>query len=256
MYPFPPIAEADEPADGLEATMRRVLTIATMLAVMSAAGCGDKQQADTGAATSQPAAASQPAGGEVVALFNGRDLDGWTFVLDTPEATMEDVWSAADGVLRCKGVPVGYLRTLKDYDNYVFELEWRWPQPEKAGNNGVLVHTSTPGALGVWPKSIEVQLQNGAAGDFWIIGTELQVTDIENRRKGRRHLRLINDVEKPLGQWNHIEITCRGDEVLVKVNGVPVNHATACNVTRGAICLQSEGAPIEYRNIRLRPLKP
>ena len=167
---------------------------------------------------------------------------------------MEDVWSVKGGVLCCKGVPSGYLRTLNDYDNYVLDLDWRWPDVNKPGNNGVLVHTSTPGALGVWPKSIEVQLANGAAGDFWIIGTELQVTDIEKRRKGRRHLRLVNDVEKPLGQWNHIEITCRGNEVLVKVNGVLVNHATDCNVTRGAICLQSEGAPIEYRNIRLTPL--
>lgn len=236
--------------------MRRFVAAAIVLSTVAWIGCESKDQVGSNVPATQPAETTQPAGSGVVELFNGRDLTGWTFVLDKPEATMEDVWSVADGVLRCKGVPVGYLRTLNDYENYVLDLEWRWPQPDHVGNNGVLVHTSTPGALGVWPKSIEVQLQNGAAGDFWIIGTELQVTDIENRRKGRRHLRLVNDVEKPIGQWNHIEITCHGDEVLVKVNDVLVNHATACNVTRGAICLQSEGAPIEYRNIRLRPLKP
>jgi len=51
-----------------------------------------------------------------------------------------------------------------------------------------------------------------------------------------------------------MEITCKGNEVIVLVNGVLVNHATNCNVTRGAICLQSEGAPIEYRNVVLTPL--
>ncbi len=57
-----------------------------------------------------------------------------------------------------------------------------------------------------------------------------------------------------MGQWNQMEITCRGDEVLVKVNGELVNHATNCNVTQGAICLQSEGTPIEFRNIVIKPL--
>ena len=57
-----------------------------------------------------------------------------------------------------------------------------------------------------------------------------------------------------MGEWNHIEITCKGDEVIVQVNGDLVNHATNCSVTRGAIALQSEGASIEYRNIRLTPL--
>ena len=88
-----------------------------------------------------------------VMLFNGRDLKGWTYHLDKPDVKMEDVWSVKDGVLRCKGQPVGYLLTKKnDFENYVLELEWRWP--EKGGNNGVLVHVTKPGALGVWPKSL------------------------------------------------------------------------------------------------------
>ncbi|HSW45037.1 MAG TPA: DUF1080 domain-containing protein [Phycisphaerae bacterium] len=234
--------------------MRSFLTVFIVLAGMSWIGCDSREQGGPASAQAPEAGAPQADKPQGVELFNGRDLSGWTFVLDQPGVGMDDVWSVKDGVLSCKGKPAGYLRTLKDYESYVLDVEWRWPDPEHPGNNGVLVHTSTPGVLGVWPKSIEVQLANGAAGDFWIIGTELTVTDIEKRRKGRRHLRLVDDVEKPLGEWNHIEITCRGNEVLVKVNGTLVNHATDCNVTSGAICLQSEGAPIEYRNIRLRPL--
>src|SRR5687768_13727800 len=78
---------------------------------------------------------------KVVPLFNGRDLAGWTYHLSDPDVKMEDVWSAKDGVLKCKGKPSGYLLTKKnDYENYVLELEWRWP--EKGGNNGVLVHVT------------------------------------------------------------------------------------------------------------------
>jgi len=195
------------------------------------------------------AGAKQP-----LALFNGRDLAGWTYHLDKPDVKMEDVWSAKDGVLACKGKPVGYLLTKKnDFENYVLELEWRWP--EKGGNNGALVHVTKPGALGVWPQCLEVQLADKEAGDFWVIGTTIEVENADKRRQDRRHLNLSDGDEKPLGDWNKMEITCRGDEVLVKVNGKLVNHATKVSQTKGAIALQSEGTPIEFRNIKLKMLK-
>lgn len=189
-----------------------------------------------------------------VSLFNGKGLSGWTYHLDKPDVKMEDVWSVNDGVLVCKGQPVGYLTTKKnDFENYVLELEWRWP--EKGGNNGVLVHVTKPGVLGVWPKSLEVQLGSGDAGDFWVIGTTMELDKPEGRIEDRRHKNLSDGDEKPLGEWNKLEITCRSDEVLVKVNGKLVNHAKKVSQTKGAIALQSEGTPIEFRNIRLTPLK-
>ena len=191
---------------------------------------------------------------EPVALFNGRDLAGWTYHLDKPNVPMEDVWSVKDGKLLCKGRPAGYLITKKnDFENYVLTLQWRWP--DKGGNNGVLVHVTKPGELGVWPKCLEVQLGSGDAGDFWVIGTTIDVENIDKRRQDRRHLNLTDDSEKPIGEWNDLEVTCRGDEVLVKVNGVLVNHATKCSQTKGAIALQSEGTPIEFRDIKLRKLE-
>lgn len=188
-------------------------------------------------------------------LFNGKDLANWQWVSDKKDSRMEDVWSIKEGVLFCAGNPRGYIRTKNEnYENYTLTVEWRWPKNGKGGNNGVLVHTTTPGALGVWPKSIEVQLASGNAGDFWVIGTDLDVPNEEQRKQGRRHLNLTDDSEKPLGQWNQMIITCKGDEVLVKVNGELVNHATNCTVTKGAISLQSEGAPIQFRKVELKPL--
>lgn len=191
---------------------------------------------------------------KAVDLFNGRDLSGWTYHLDKPDVKMEEVWSVKDGMLVCKGQPVGYLLTRKDdYENYVLTLEWRWPK--EGGNNGVLVHVTKPGALGVWPKSLEVQLADKEAGDFWVIGTTIDVENAEKRRQDRRHLNLSDGDEKPIGKWNTMEITCRGNEVLVKVNGKLVNHATNVSQTKGAIALQSEGTPIEFREIKLKKLK-
>jgi hypothetical protein len=187
-------------------------------------------------------------------LFNGRNLEGWWFDTNREGVAMEDVWSIDDdGILNCTGKPPGALRTKReDYENYVLTVQWRWPQ--KGGNNGVLVHATESQALGVWPKSLEVQLASENAGDFWVIGTEIDVPNEAQRVKGRRHLNLTDDSEKPVGEWNEMEITCRADEVIVKVNGQLVNHGTNCSVTRGGICLQSEGTPIQFRTVEIRPL--
>lgn len=206
-------------------------------------------------------ATAQAAEKKPIALFNGKDLTGWTHYLWDSAGKKQDtttpmsaVWSVENGELVCQGRPVGYIRTVKDYANYRLSLEWQWPAGGKGGNNGVLVHTSTPNALGPWPKSIEVQLASGNAGDFWVIGTTLEVPDVEKRREGRRHLNLTDGSEKPFGEWNKMEIVAKGDEIIVHVNNELVNHATRCSETKGAISLQSEGAPVRFRNIYLTPL--
>jgi hypothetical protein len=199
------------------------------------------------------ASSSQSDKAKSIKLFDGKSLSGWSFHCDEPNVKTEDVWSVEAGVLKCKGRPVGYLRTDKsDYKNYKLSLQWRWPG--SGGNNGVLVHVSKPHALGVWPKSIEVQLGSGDAGDFWIIGTDLDVENESARKKGRRHINLTDGSEKPLQQWNTMEVECVGDKVTVLVNDQLVNVAENCSVTEGAIALQSEGTPIEFRNIELTPL--
>jgi hypothetical protein len=196
-----------------------------------------------------------PAPAEDIRLFNGKDLAGWSATLQDTAVGINDVWSVKDAILRCKGNPVGYIRTDRDdFENYRLTLQWRWPEGTEGGNNGVLVHTSDPGALGIWPRSIEVQLAKDNAGDFWVIGTDLDVADEASRKQDRRHVNLTDGSEKPVGQWNTMEIVCQGDTVTVKVNGTLVNAATNCSATKGAICLQSEGAPIEFRDIVLTPL--
>ncbi len=190
---------------------------------------------------------------EKTVLFNGTDFTGWKRFLPDPSNDVDDTWSIADGVLRCTGRPAGYMRTETPYADYHLHVEWRWPgQP---GNNGVLIHNS--GDDKVWPKSLECQLHSGNAGDFWVIdGIETaQHAQGGSRVSGRRTRKLHDSSEKALGQWNAYDIIAKDDWVVVLVNGVLQNIATQCSERGGRICLQSEGAAIEYRNIYLEPVQ-
>ena len=121
-----------------------------------------------------------------------------------------------------------------------------------AGNSGLLVHTSKPGALWGWPQCLEVQLQANNAGDFWEIKEAIEVPDMETRKKGRNIKRVAEkNPEKPLGEWNRMKVVCKGDTVTVWVNGVQVNGGRGCTASKGAICLQSEGAPIHFRTVSI-----
>jgi len=186
-----------------------------------------------------------------VKLFNGKNLDGWAAFLND-NGKMENVWTIDDGVMVCKGNPIGYIHTQKDYKNFVLKLEWRFnPVTKKAGNSGVLLRTQAPDK--VWPKSVEAQLQHENAGDFWNI-EEFPMQTVKERLKGR-NTRKTHMAERPLGQWNEYEIVVAGDKVTLNVNGETLNQAWDVQEVAGKICLQSEGAEIHFRNIRLAEIK-
>jgi type 1 glutamine amidotransferase len=186
-----------------------------------------------------------------VALFNGKDLTGWTYYLND-KGKPEDVWEVTeDGVLVCKGRPIGYLRTKADHTNYTLSLKWRFsPITKKAGNSGVLLRLI--GDDKVWPRSIEAQLQSGAAGDFWNIG-DFPMSAVKERTRGRNTARMHTN-ENPIGEWNTYEITVWHGHCVLRVNGMVLNQAWSCMEIPGKIGLQSEGAEIHFRDIRLMPL--
>lgn len=188
---------------------------------------------------------------QAVELFNGKDLSGWTWVSSKPDVKVEDVWSVEEGVLKCKGrpAPAGYLRTEKDYTNYVLNVKWRFSKP---GNSGVLVRVQEPDK--VWPKSVECQLQHQNAGDIWNIDKFPMKVD-ESRTEGRRTKKAHDTNEKPLGEWNEYEITVDGPKLVLKVNGLVQNEATDVEVLPGKIALQSEGAAIEFGQVSLTPIE-
>lgn len=227
--------------------------------------------------------------GETISLFNGKNLEGWT--LDVPardkltEATDMKIqngvitfdtrkcewWNATppsfivrDGLLVSLGKPGGHLVTNEVFSNYKLVVEYRFSKTP--GNCGVLVHASTPRRLyDMFPQSIEVQMQHENAGDFWCIGENIEVPDMETRRPrkdpsqafggdakdARRIINLTDGSEKPLGEWNTMQIECKGDEVIVHVNGTLVNHGRKSTATSGKIALQAEGSEVEFRKVEL-----
>jgi hypothetical protein len=182
----------------------------------------------------------------------------WKGFHEDPNAKTEDVWLIRDGLVICKGNPKGYLRTEQDFTNFVLKLEWRRPKEKPPGPGGVLVRMT--GKDKIWPKSLEAQLNAGAAGDFWglggyhLSGPADRMTSVENDQLGTlTNLKKTHDAEKPPGEWNQYEIIADGDVVVLKINGQEVNRATGCDVVPGKICLTSEGEEIHFRNVRLRP---
>ncbi|MEA3366332.1 MAG: DUF1080 domain-containing protein [Candidatus Hydrogenedentes bacterium] len=183
-------------------------------------------------------------------LFNGENFEGWKLFIPDENVDPATVWSAKDGVVHCKGEPAGYMRTEKKFSNYKLTFEWRWP--EKGGNSGCLLHVQ--GEDKVWPKSIESQLHSGDAGDFWVIGGADFKEHKPNKPGDRRVPKMKESNEKPLGEWNKKEVICSGNTIKVFVNGLLQNVATETTVKKGHIGLQSEGTPVEFRNIMLWPV--
>ena len=192
-----------------------------------------------------------------IRLFNGKDFTGWKKYLDPKKnADPDTIWSVKDGMIVCEGSVYGYLLTEKDYENYQLRLQWRWGDKVTTNrNSGVFVHVSGPDKI--WPKGVEAQLFNGRAGDIWLVdGFKLTVDAARQDPKNKRHyLHLKDGVEKPIGEWNQYEITCRGDTIKLVVNDQVVNEGTNAEATKGKILLQSEGAPIVFRNVEIKMLK-
>jgi hypothetical protein len=205
-----------------------------------------------------------------LALFNGRDLSGWS--ADVPDKDKNPNAPASfivrNGTLVSLGTPRGHLLTDATYRDYRLEVEYRFPG--QGGNCGVLVHASKPRALySMFPQSIEVQMQHQEAGDFWCIVENIEVPAMESRRPrkagqqwgggpndARRILNLTDNSEKPLGEWNLMVIEARGRTLKVWVNGDLVNEGFGATADSGRIALQAEGTEVEFRRVEMKPLAP
>jgi len=200
-------------------------------------------------------------------LFNGSDLTGWH--ADVPEmdtnVNAKTPFIIRNGILVSLGTPGGHLITDAIYKNYRIDIEYRFAGVP--GNCGVLVHCSTPRSLyKMFPKSIEVQMEHGNAGDFWCIVEDIVAPNMEARRgpkaewggtegKERNIKNLVDKSEKPVGEWNKMTVECLGDTVKVWVNGTLENFGYHATATKGQIALQAEGSEVEFRKVELTPIK-
>jgi len=199
-------------------------------------------------------------------LFSGSDLSGWHVDVPAMDSNPDTLnpFIVRDGMLVSLGTPGGHLITNEEYQDYSLLLEYRFARTP--GNCGVLIHASTTRALyGMFPKSMEVQMEHTNAGDFWCIVEDITVPDMEKRRgpeenwgitegKGRNIKNLTTNSENPVGEWNTMLIEAVGNEIKVWVNGDLVNHGFNCTAHRGQIALQAEGSEVEFRKVELRAI--
>ncbi|MBN2030760.1 DUF1080 domain-containing protein [bacterium] len=180
-------------------------------------------------------------------LFNGENLDGWVNVNCAPET-----WTVRDGMIICTGIPTGILRTDRQYENFILELEWK--HLHEGGNAGLFIHSDAITAPGQpFSRSIECQIMDGNHGDMFAIhGATLVEDNPEPRGRMRSYPR--EERANPAGEWNHYRVESRDGTLTLAVNGKVVTRGFHLNPRKGYICLESEGSEIYFRNIRIQEL--
>jgi hypothetical protein len=189
-----------------------------------------------------------------VPLFNGKDLDGWVEVNNAP-----DTFTVRDGHLVTTGIPTGVLRTVKQYENFILELDWMHKKP--MGNSGLFVWSDPIPALGVpFTRAIEVQILDGSEsknhtsdGDVFSIWGATLTPDRPHPSGWSRCLPSEKRC-KTAGQWNHYRVECNDGVLKLAVNGKVVSGGSRCRPRKGYICLEAEGSECHFRNLLIKEL--
>ncbi|MEO8128879.1 MAG: DUF1080 domain-containing protein [Bryobacteraceae bacterium] len=196
-------------------------------------------------------------------LFNGQDFGGWIRV-NTDEST----WSVKNGILICSGHPIGVMRTVRQYENFILHVEWKHIEP--GGNSGVFVWSDAkPQEKSRLPNGVEVQMLeldwvnlhkvNGEPAPIAYVHGELfgvgGVETTPDNPRGPRSKSIENRC-KPRGEWNTYDVVCIDGVIKLSVNGKFVNGISRSSQKKGYLCLESEGAEIHFRNIKIMELPP
>lgn len=196
-------------------------------------------------------------------LFNGRDLSGWVNVNTSPST-----WSVRDGMLICSGKPIGVMRSEKQYENFILHIEWMHREP--GGNSGVFIWSNAqPHPESRLPNGVEVQMleldwpklntRNGVEPPVAYVHGELfgvgGVKTLPDNPRGERSKSVENRC-LPRGEWNTYDVVAVDGVVKLAVNGKFVNGVQKATQKKGYLCLESEGAEIWFRNIRILELPP
>jgi hypothetical protein len=233
-------------------------------------GTAQEQTPAKSAETAAPATEARKA------FIDGTGL-GWTELkLDdfVNVNTDPDTWSTKDGIIHCKGKPVGVTRSKKQITNFELVAEWR--HLSSGGNSGIFVWATEEALTDLKPNSlppggIEVQvLDHGYAekyekdtgkkpdwfttnGDVFPVGKSTMTPFPPTAPKGSRSFPRKN-LSKGMGEWNHYYVRAINGEVRLWVNGEEVSGGKDCKPATGYLCLESEGAPVEFKNLRIREL--
>jgi hypothetical protein len=232
-------------------------------------------------------------------LFNGKDLSGWTHFFNGRDknAKVDDLVRVEDGLIhiypeRMDGEkqPFGYLLSAKPYSHYHLRFEYKWgtkrfaPRQAAKRDSGMLYHVVGPDK--VWPRCVELQVQEGDTGDIFTVGTRVTATIDPKKRNGpdektnisvflapekggkeytqgtKGITRIVKSETAERDGWNTVEAIVAGGSATHVVNGKVVNRCTDIlqpetgdtwtPLTAGKIALQAEGAEVYYRNIEIK----
>jgi hypothetical protein len=171
-------------------------------------------------------------GAGFVSMFNGKDFTGWRFTGDKAADAVTN-WKVADGVIQLSGGGNPHLATETEYANFEMRFEWRALKPNY--NSGFFIRSGRN--LG----SNQLNLAKGGEGAF-----------IGGKVTGAK---AVDNLQKPSGEWNEWRVLVEGDKVTFTCNGQPAWEATGLKPDKGFIGLQAEGAPMEFRRLRIREIK-
>jgi hypothetical protein len=230
-------------------------------------------------------------------LFNSENLDGWETYIGTPltgfednhaQATPDKVFQVVDvdgeKLIHISGEVNGSLATVDTFANYHLELVFKWgEQVYTSRNSGLLYHSfgEFGDALGTWMTNIECQLMHENLGDTYLMNNTCCETEATQTDKGFQFskggeltqfgkdfngpgIKKAVDAEKPLGEWNTVELYSVGRTTVHVVNGqvTMVNTNTGINedgqikpLSSGKIQIQSEGGDLFIKSVRIKPIK-
>jgi hypothetical protein len=164
-------------------------------------------------------------------------------------------------VLHVSGQRFGYIITEKSYSNFHLTLDFKWgekkypPRENEKRDAGVLYYSVLYSGDKIWPRSLEFQIQEGDCGDFWLTDSvSMTHADTVTKLAPWHRVMKSKNTEKPNGEWNKVEIIVKNGMITHKLNGEIVNTGKNPSVPGGKIVLQSEGAEIYYKDIKLEEL--
>ena len=195
-------------------------------------------------------------------IFNGKNFEGWdVYHEETGKSDPDKNFRIEDESLHVNGRQVGYIITEAAYTNYHLKVDFKWgekrwpPRENTKRDAGVCYHIAPDAPDKIWQKCIEYQVQEGDAGDFWLIGnTTIEVDGKPNEPEGYARIPKKKDAEYPNGRWNTLEIISYNGKCIHVLNGEVVNYGENASIRSGRILLQSEFAEVFYKNIVIRAL--
>lgn len=243
-------------------------------------------------------------------LFNKKDFTNWDkyigpdldstgkMINNTPVGLNNDpkhvftiIKENGENIIRISGEGWGGISTAKEYENYHFQLKFKWgsltwgQKKNKKKDSGLLYHAVGPhGAdYGAWMRSQEFQIEESNCGEYWgVAGGMEDIPAIQNSDSdyvynpaGKiltfsagspfgRHCRKAIDAEKPAGEWNTLDLYCHGDTSVHVINGKvmmilynsrQMENGQTIPLRKGKLQIQSEGAEVFYKEIKIQPLK-